>query len=1667
MQSSDSITSVECTLKRLGYPSHSDYPNLWIRPRAALGVPHSASESIEVVYWKGFPRAVVTWGLHPDAVREYITGPAFAQPPPVALVFEVSGKARAFKFEEDSFQEIATVPSWKETLVEPRGRVSSTQATQVIHAIAEGNRIWLQDSRSRKVVGVLPRIFPEETVVLYELLQNAVDSGATKATFQLDSEDLVFSHDGFPFTENDVDSISFVNSSTKPPDNIGFMGIGFKAAFEICDQPEIHSPPFCFRFDRQQAGDELLPIPTECTHPLPESHTTTFRFPLKGKSSVLISDELERFDGRLLLYIGADLKRVMTPNGDFSLHTLEDEGEVRTLEVREAIGRTRKEYAVFGRDLELTDAAWEEFASNRKLELSQFAGRKQRVSIAISLNGGLPDANRGGRLQVYLPTDVRLPFSFDVQGNFLVGASRKELRHAFGPWNREHFQILPALVADVLEWTKARSSELPDWASWYDLIPDWRELEERIGLNVVESEGDASEISLSAVFASELSRLKLMPAIDHKGSLVFVTPEEATAVDDDLYAVLSARELSRLSGSKIISPSLSKLAKERLTDGVKTFGYYEFMASIEGSVWASHVDAFSEGVHTRQGRRQLAKVLAYLERKWPHAFGLRKCTVVMTQDGNLRAAAEKDALSVRTLPDGSFSLPTEAEELAERYEIVHQGFRRELSRPGEMDLDPDITRDAVKALERVAPRLDPPRIAEEIILPLFKDGNWREVPDGRLLLYTRFLMQHSRETMNAIDKLNFRVKVRGPSRKYLPPGEVYFGGEYSLEGDRLDQLCAGSEEVYFLSEDYLDQVGGTREDWKRFFSRLGITDKPRIASSTAQIYESHLDRLREATEEPGRTSISLRASYLDGIRAQHYALDDFVLDPPIRRIVQKLYREKPPGWKDKLRHFAAILEAGWGEYKKKIRKELRYAIRYSSSIQRNRVTAQSSLAEILRSEPWLPVLDASSSSRRPCEVVLNTEENRRLAHKETPLSYAPFSEPSLISFLEIKERPLEVTPLERLHYAVYRQEEDLVTFEALYHELAGNPGVDANFLRQEFRDNSLIFVPNHDPKYVTSKEAVFASRTSLAPRMAAIKDTYPNLEEFFTESIGIPTTENLEITVSFLRDYVWKDQPNISDNLRTSVESCYRRFFNYLNQTDEESQDEVLALLKEQFGTPTLVFCGALGWVDTTGTTVLYPDTAAYEGLLSDAPGIAIESHLKRLAQPLNEIRSLLDALNVKPMSEAVRREPEIGNAELHSQSDEFGERLSLLVRKAVAIVERERAKTESVSRNVNLFLQEWERRSEALFGDIRFFESPLIKVSDVLVDDDKPLREMRLGAYVSAEHSDHLRIYMSGDLLEVFDSIADQLRVILRLDLLPTGLRDDIASLVQSNLARLGHEQFGAQLRRSLAEKGFPVEEDEELKRILQSSIDDIEAEAESGSGEQSQGSVSSDEGRSNSAGTGGSGSGTGKGQSQSPPKTLTPEDILAKLPDFDESGFGSDSVVDLSVNSDWQNQPQQNRSGGGNGGSGAGGGGNFKSAQAYREAYGIRGEQWVLELEVRALRDAGKLDLAERVVHKSQIHEGSPWDIESFEKSHPYRPIYVEVKSTPDSDNLEVEMSAEQIRTALHSARPYFLYRVLDVDISRPTVYIYDFKKITTQTQFSATNVSVILPRPEEEKK
>lgn len=124
---------------------------------------------------------------------------------------------------------------------------------------------------------IVEELYPDQAHFLFELLQNAQDTGATEATFRLSQNMLTFEHDGRPFTERDIEAITDIGSGTKADDDdkIGRFGVGFKAVFAYSETPRIYSPTFSFRI-------ESLVLPYEIDLRANLDNRTLFEFPFNN-----------------------------------------------------------------------------------------------------------------------------------------------------------------------------------------------------------------------------------------------------------------------------------------------------------------------------------------------------------------------------------------------------------------------------------------------------------------------------------------------------------------------------------------------------------------------------------------------------------------------------------------------------------------------------------------------------------------------------------------------------------------------------------------------------------------------------------------------------------------------------------------------------------------------------------------------------------------------------------------------------------------------------------------------------------------------------------------------------------------------------------------------------------------------------------------------------------------------------------------------------------------------------------------------------------------------------------------------------------------------------------------------------------------------------------------
>src|SRR6266851_4348939 len=135
-------------------------------------------------------------------------------------------------------------------------------------------RVLKKHAGIRKLV---EELYPDSAHFIYELLQNAEDTGATEARFTLSRTRLSFEHDGRPFERQDIFGITDIGEGAKANDNekIGRFGVGFKAVFAYCETPFIWSPTFSFKI-----SDLVLPDALDSKPDL--GNKTRFEFPFNN-----------------------------------------------------------------------------------------------------------------------------------------------------------------------------------------------------------------------------------------------------------------------------------------------------------------------------------------------------------------------------------------------------------------------------------------------------------------------------------------------------------------------------------------------------------------------------------------------------------------------------------------------------------------------------------------------------------------------------------------------------------------------------------------------------------------------------------------------------------------------------------------------------------------------------------------------------------------------------------------------------------------------------------------------------------------------------------------------------------------------------------------------------------------------------------------------------------------------------------------------------------------------------------------------------------------------------------------------------------------------------------------------------------------------------------------
>jgi len=193
------------------------------------------------------------------------------------------------------------------------------QPKELIHSIykkyEEADALVLQSLSGS--INRLQKAFPKRGHFLMEFIQNADDCASESLKIVIDRDCVNIYNNGRPFSERDVRSICQVGRSSKTPESyIGYLGVGFKSAFLVSEEPHVFSGGFSFRFSRkahEEPGNvpwQIMPIWVEAAPQKTEVHwwRITFHLPFSYTDPANIQRikseiESESISSRLLLFL--------------------------------------------------------------------------------------------------------------------------------------------------------------------------------------------------------------------------------------------------------------------------------------------------------------------------------------------------------------------------------------------------------------------------------------------------------------------------------------------------------------------------------------------------------------------------------------------------------------------------------------------------------------------------------------------------------------------------------------------------------------------------------------------------------------------------------------------------------------------------------------------------------------------------------------------------------------------------------------------------------------------------------------------------------------------------------------------------------------------------------------------------------------------------------------------------------------------------------------------------------------------------------------------------------------------------------------------------------------------------------------------------------------------
>jgi hypothetical protein len=392
---------------------------------------------------------------------------------------------------------------------------------------------WRQLEADRELAGPWHQLFRQVQSprhVLSELLQNADDAGARKASVQFAGETFVFEHDGADFTEDQFASLCrFGFSNKRSLHTIGFRGIGFKSTFSLGSAVEVFSPTLAVRFHEQRFTEP------EWIDGSRSSESTMVRVKVakkdRGNQLRISLEEWTESPSSLLFFKNL---RELSIDGSVVRKRVTRRGPVERSQFLNLSGEeTERLFFVQSEAEALPEDAAEEIRGERGLaDLEELHLPPCKIEIVLGLND--PQ-----RLYVVLPTGAEIPVPFSINAPFIQDPARMKIKDpATSPTNRWLLERAGRLLAQTfVDWVGNKELSLVERARAYELLSHSTDFDTSLG-------GQCAEIIFGA-FNESVENQRIVLATSGAVSL----PGETIAVPSALHEIWEPSPLCEIFGA--------------------------------------------------------------------------------------------------------------------------------------------------------------------------------------------------------------------------------------------------------------------------------------------------------------------------------------------------------------------------------------------------------------------------------------------------------------------------------------------------------------------------------------------------------------------------------------------------------------------------------------------------------------------------------------------------------------------------------------------------------------------------------------------------------------------------------------------------------------------------------------------------------------------------------------------------------------------------------------------------------------------------------------------------------------------------------------------------------------------------------------------------------------